>query len=87
MIEISETSTIPEVFFAAANAYSKHPFLAAPANPARTYSPPLLGILTSHQTYLFRANNNCFVRNNAHRAILQASRVKSYQFHVQYMCN
>ena len=39
MIEITETSTIPEVFFAAANAYSKHPFLAAPANPARTYSP------------------------------------------------
>jgi hypothetical protein len=48
---------------------------------------PLVGILTSHQTYLFRTNNNCFVRNNAHRAILQASRVKSYQFHVQYMCN
>ena len=39
MIEISETSTIPEVFFAAAKTYSKHPFLAAPANPARSYSP------------------------------------------------
>jgi len=39
MIEISETSTIPEVFFAAAKAYAQHPFLAVPANPARAYAP------------------------------------------------
>ncbi len=39
MIEISETSTIPEVFFAAAKAYAQRPFLVAPANPARAYSP------------------------------------------------
>ena len=39
MIEISETSTIPEVFFAAAKAYPQQPFLAVPANPARAYAP------------------------------------------------
>lgn len=39
MIEISETSTIPEVFFAAAKAYAQHPFLAVPSNPARAYAP------------------------------------------------
>ncbi|WP_408593911.1 AMP-binding protein [Limnohabitans sp.] len=39
MIEISETSTIPEVFFAAAQAYAERPFLVVPANPARAYAP------------------------------------------------
>ena len=39
MIDICETSTIPEVFFAAAKAYADRPFLVAPVNPARSYSP------------------------------------------------
>lgn len=39
MIDICETSTIPEVFFDAAKAYADRPFLVAPVNPARSYSP------------------------------------------------
>ena len=39
MIDIGETSTIPDVFFAAAKAYAQRPFLVAPANPARAYAP------------------------------------------------
>lgn len=38
MIEISDTSTVGEVFFNAAAAYSDQPFLAFPANPARAYA-------------------------------------------------
>ncbi len=40
MIEISDTSTVGEVFFKAAAAYSDQPFLAFSANPARAYATP-----------------------------------------------
>jgi crotonobetaine/carnitine-CoA ligase len=39
MIDIGETSTISEVFFAAAKTYAQLPFLEVPANPARAYAP------------------------------------------------
>lgn len=39
MIEISETSTVGEVFFEAAARYGDQPFLSFPANPARAYAP------------------------------------------------
>ena len=39
MIEISDTSTVDEVFFEAAARYGEQPFLAFPANPARAYAP------------------------------------------------
>lgn len=39
MIEISDTSTVGEVFFEAAARYGAQPFLAFPAHPARAYAP------------------------------------------------
>ena len=39
MIDIHETSTVGEVFFEAARRYGDQPFLATPANPARSYVP------------------------------------------------
>ena len=39
MIDISETSTVGEAFFEAALRYADQPFLAVPANPARSYAP------------------------------------------------
>ena len=39
MIDIHETSTVGEVFFEAALRYADKPFLAVPANPARSYAP------------------------------------------------
>ena len=39
MIEIAEHTTIGEAFFAAAERYALHPFLAVPANPQRAYAP------------------------------------------------
>ena len=39
MIEITDQSTIDEIFFQACSIYAEHPFLAVPANPARAYAP------------------------------------------------
>jgi len=39
MIEISDTSTVGDVFFEAAARYGDQPFLAFPANTARAYAP------------------------------------------------
>ena len=38
MIEITDTSTIPDVFQEAAARYAERPFLAVPANPTRSYA-------------------------------------------------
>lgn len=39
MIEIDDTTTIPQAFLAACARYATHSLLAVPANPARTYDP------------------------------------------------
>ncbi len=54
MIEINDSSTVGEVFFAAAIRYPDQPFLAYPANPARAYLPQGLELTYSETAALVR---------------------------------
>lgn len=60
MIEINDSSTVGEVFFAAAIRYTDQPFLAFPANPERRYAPQGLELTYAQTAAVVRRLMTCY---------------------------
>lgn len=60
MIEINDSSTVGEVFFAAAIRYADQPFLAFPANPERRYAPQGLELTYAQTAAVVRRLMTCY---------------------------